>query len=190
MKKSIGAQTLAYPNPVWCVGAYDDQGKPNVMTIAWGGICNSKPVQITVSLRAATYTHGCIMARKAFTVSVPSRKYVAEADYYGMVSGRNTDKFTDTGLTPVRSDVVDAPFVGEFPLILECRLAHVHELGLHTQFIGEVADIKVDEEALNDKGLPTMGVVDPLVFGGGIREYWSLDAMIGSAFDIGKKFKA
>ncbi|MEA3231080.1 MAG: flavin reductase, partial [Thermodesulfobacteriota bacterium] len=70
MKKSFGAKTLAYPTPVWCVGSYDKQGKPNVMTIAWGGICCSKPPAVTISLRKATYTYCNIMDRKAYTISI------------------------------------------------------------------------------------------------------------------------
>ena len=186
MKQSIGADTEAYPNPVWCVGSYDADGRPNVMTAAWGGICCSKPPAVTISLRKATYTYGCITARGAYTVSVPSTRYVAEADYFGMVSGKHTDKFKDTGLTPTRSDTVDAPYVDEFPLVIECKVIHTHEIGLHTQFIGEIVDIKADAAILNDKGHPLMDKVDPFVFGHGIREYWALGQMIGRAFAIGK----
>ena len=188
MKVSIGADTLAYPNPVWCVGSYDANGKPNVMTIAWGGICCSKPPAVTISLRKATYTYGCIMERGAYTISVPSTKHATEADYFGMASGKRTDKFNATGLTPVRSDKVDAPYVGEFPLVLECKVIHTHEIGLHTQFIGEIMDIKAEEEILNAKGVPRMDAVDPFVFGHGSREYWALGEAIGQGFDMGKKY--
>ena len=92
------------------------------MTIAWGGICCSKPPCVTISLRKATYTYGNIMERQAYTVSVPSVRYVREADYFGIASGRNVNKFSKTGLTPVRSEMVDAPYVVEFPMILECNL--------------------------------------------------------------------
>lgn len=188
MKISIGADTLAYPNPVWCVGSYDAEGKPNVMTIAWGGICCSKPPALTISLRKATYTYGCIMERQAYTISVPSTKYATEADYFGMASGKRTDKFKDTGLTPVRSDKVDAPYVGEFPLILECQVIHTLEIGLYTQFIGEIMDIKADEAILNAKGRPRMDAVAPFVFGHGTSEYWAVGETIGQGFNMGKKY--
>jgi len=188
MKKSIGADTLAYPSPVWCVGSYDAQGKPNVMTIAWGGICCSKPPALTISLRKATYTYGCIMESGAYTVSVPSTEYAAQADYFGIASGKHTDKFKDTGLTPIRSEKVNAPYVGEFPLVIECKVIHTHEIGLHTQFIGEIMDIKADENILNDRGLPLMDKAAPFVYGTGTRQYWALGEAIGNGFDIGKKF--
>ena len=93
MKKSLGAKTLIVPTPVWCVGSYDTNGAPNVMTIAWGGICCSKPPCVTISLREATYTYGNIMERQAYTLSVPSEQYVKAADYFGLVSGRKVDTF-------------------------------------------------------------------------------------------------
>ena len=129
MKRSIGAKTLIYPTPTWIVGSYDKQGKPNGMTAAWGGICCSDPPCVAVSLRKATYSYGSLIERKAFTVSVPSQGQVKEADYFGLVSGRETDKFAATGLTPVRSDLVDAPYVQECPLVLECKVLHVHRPG-------------------------------------------------------------
>jgi flavin reductase (DIM6/NTAB) family NADH-FMN oxidoreductase RutF len=189
MKKSIGSKTMAYPNPVWCVGSYDAEGKPNVMTIAWGGICCSKPAAVTISIRKATYTYGCILKRGAYTISVPSAKYVAEADYFGIATGKTTDKFKDTGLTPVRSDTVDAPYVDEFPLIIECKVIHTYEIGLHTQFIGKIADIKADEEILNKQNIPRMEKVAPFVYGNGLRDYWSLGEAIGEGFKIGKKYE-
>ena len=109
MNKSLGPKTLIYPAPVLVVGTYDKAGKPNVMTASWGGICCSQPPCVAVSLRAATYTHGNILGRKAFTLSVPPEKYVKEVDYFGLVSGRVLDKFAATKLTPVKSKLVDAP---------------------------------------------------------------------------------
>jgi flavin reductase (DIM6/NTAB) family NADH-FMN oxidoreductase RutF len=186
MKKSLGAKTIIVPTPVWCVGSYDTDGKPNVMTIAWGGICCSSPPCVTISLRKATYTYGSIMERQAYTLSVPSAKYVAEADYYGMASGRDVDKFKETGLTPVKSELVDAPYVKEFPMVLECKLIHHHEIGLHTHFIGEIMDVKVDESTLSD-GKIDIKKIQPFVFSPGGGEYYDIGSSIGKAFVVGKR---
>ncbi|HSQ39228.1 MAG TPA: flavin reductase family protein, partial [Anaerolineales bacterium] len=121
MKTSRGAKTIVYPTPVFIVGTYDDADKPNLMAAAWGGICCSRPPCVSVSLRKATYTYGNIVARGAFTVNIASEQYVKEADYVGLVSGRDVDKFAAAGLTPVKSDLVDAPYVAEFPMVLECK---------------------------------------------------------------------
>ena len=106
MKKSFGTKTLIFPTPVWCVESYDTNGNPNVMTIAWGGICCSEPPCVTISLRKATYTFGNIIKKQAYTLSVPSVQNVQEADYFGLVSGRNVNKFKETGLTPVKSELI------------------------------------------------------------------------------------
>jgi flavin reductase (DIM6/NTAB) family NADH-FMN oxidoreductase RutF len=187
MKTSLGAQTLIYPTPVWCVGSYDAEGSPNVMTIAWGGICCSKPPCVAISLRKATYTYGNILARKAYTISVPSQEYVKEADYFGIVSGRNVNKFQETGLTPVSSDLVDAPYVGEFPMVLECKLIHHFEIGLHTQFIGEIMDVKVDEGMLNSDRKPDIQKVNPIIYATKVQGYYSVGVLIGGAFEIGRE---
>ncbi len=187
MKKSIGPKTLIFPTPVWIVGSYDTDGRPNGMTAAWGGICCSKPPCVYVSLQKPRYSYANIMARQAYTLSVPSEKYAREADYFGIVSGRTTDKFAATGLTPVKSEVVDAPYIAEFPLVLECKLVQTIDLGLHTQFIGEVLDVKADEAVLDESGLPDIEKVAPIVFGPEIRSYHGIGRYLGRAFDIGKK---
>lgn len=187
MKKSFGSKPFIYPTPVWCVGTYDKDGKPNIMTIAWGGICCSKPACVTISLRKATYTYNCIMERKAYTLNVPSEKYVREADYVGMASGRNVDKFKETGLTPVKSEIVDAPYVKEFPMVLECKLIHHYEIGLHTHFVGEIMDVKADESVLDDSGSPDIEKIRPIVFSPEVRKYHGVGNILGNAFDIGKE---
>lgn len=190
MKKSIGASTIAYPAPTWIIGTYDSEGKPNIMTIAWGGICCSKPPCIAVALRKATYTHGNIVDRKAFTVNIPSAQYVKEADYLGLVSGKDTDKFRDTGLTPSKSSVVDAPYVEEFPVVLECRLVQTVEIGSHTQFIGEIIDVKADEAVLSEKGMPDIEKVEPIIFAVPLAgKYVTVGRYLGEAFSIGKEVK-
>jgi flavin reductase (DIM6/NTAB) family NADH-FMN oxidoreductase RutF len=189
MKHSMGAKTLILPTPAWLVGTYDADGRPNVMTAAWGGICCSRPPCLAVSLRKATYTHGNLVARQAFTVSVPSEALMREADFCGIsaYSGRNTDKFAVTGLTAVRSELVDAPYVQECPLVVECRLVHTFELGLHTQFVGEIVDVKADADVLDERGLPDIARVRPLVFSPESQTYHSVGEYLGRAFSIGKE---
>ena len=189
MKKSFGAKTILYPTPVMVVGSYDAQGRANVMTAAWGGIACSKPPCVAVSLRAATASHGNIMVRKAFTVSLPGAGNVVEADYFGIASGRDQDKFKTSGLTAVRSDIVDAPYVGEFPLVLECSVVAVHELGLHTQFIGEIKDVKVDAATLGDDGRIDLDRLRPILFAPEEMTYRSVGAVVGKAFSMGKVLK-
>jgi flavin reductase (DIM6/NTAB) family NADH-FMN oxidoreductase RutF len=186
MKKSLGAKPLVYPTPVFVVGTYNPQGKPNVMTASWGGICCSRPPCVAVSLRKATYTYGNLIVRKAFTISIPSEAHVQAVDHFGVVSGRDVDKFAAAKLTPVRSDLVDAPYVKEFPMVVECRLVHTIELGSHTQFIGEVVDVKLEEEALASNGTADIKKVKPLVFTPDSQAYHGIGIFIAKAFSVGE----
>jgi flavin reductase (DIM6/NTAB) family NADH-FMN oxidoreductase RutF len=156
------------------------------MCAAWGGICNSQPVSVAVSLRKATYSHACIIERKAFTVGIACESKMAEADYIGMASGRDVNKFSSAGLTPIRSELVDAPYAKEFPVVLECRLLHVIELGLHTQFIGEIVDVKADSDVLGDDGIPDIMKIKPLIYDTGHKGYYGVGGELGKAFSVGK----
>ena len=180
MKLSQGAKPLAIPTPVWLVGTYDSNGKANIMTAAWAGICNSDPPCIQVSLREARHTYKAVMERKAFTISVPGEELWRETDYAGMVSGKDSDKFGDTGFTPVKSDLVDAPYVEECGMIIECRLKETVNLGSHIMVVGEILDVKVDEAALTD-GAPDIQLLKPFIYSPGDNGYHSLGVMIGDA---------
>lgn len=187
MKQSLGARTLLFPTPVLLVGTYDGNGKPNLMNAAWGGICCSKPPCIAVSLRKATYSYAGIVERQAFTVGIPGEEQIREADYCGMTSGRNTDKFAALGFTVTRSALVDAPYAEEIPCVLECRLLHTLEIGLHTQFVGEILDVKADSRVLGDDGLPDILKLKPLIYDTAHGGYHGTGPLLGKAFSIGKK---
>jgi flavin reductase (DIM6/NTAB) family NADH-FMN oxidoreductase RutF len=137
-------------------------------------------------LRKATYSYGSIVAREAFTVSVPSEEYFKEADYFGIASGRDSAKFEVAELTPVRSDLVDAPFVGEFPLVLECKLLHTLEIGLHTLFVGEILDVKAEEALLDERGRIVVADLKPFWFAPDSRAYYGLGPFLGEAFSVGR----
>jgi flavin reductase (DIM6/NTAB) family NADH-FMN oxidoreductase RutF len=185
MKQSLGAKTLVYPTPVFVVGTYNSQGRPNAMTASWAGICCSRPPCVAVSLRKATYTYANLVARNAFTISIPSEDYLKQTDFIGLVSGKELDKFAKTRLTPVRSQLVDAPYIAEFPLVLECKLAHTFELGLHTQFVGEILDVKAEEAVLDANGLADIKKVRPLVFTPDTQQYFGIGNFLGQAFSVG-----
>lgn len=189
MKRSIGARTIVYPAPVFVVGTYDGLGKPNAMTSAWSGICCSKPPCVSVALRKATYTYGNIIANKAYTISIPSQEYIKEADFFGVVSGRDTDKFKESGLTPVKSELVNAPYVGEFPFVLECELFQTIELGLHTMFVGEIKDVKVEDSAMGGDGTPDISKINPFFFSPEDGTYYGIGLYLAKAFNIGKTLK-
>lgn len=188
-KIAIEPKPIILPCPVLIVGTYNEDDSPNIMNAAWGGVACSKPPCVTVSLREATHSFGNIKRNGAFTVNIPSKEYVKEADYAGIVSGRDQNKFVDTALTHQRSEKVNAPIVMEFPYALECKLIKQVELGLHTMFIGEVVGIIADQEVIGTSNLPHIEKVQPILFGSsGSKSYYKVGKKLGNAYSIGNSF--
>ncbi|MDR1165629.1 MAG: flavin reductase family protein [Deltaproteobacteria bacterium] len=184
MKKSLGPKTVAFPLPAYLVGAYDEKGHPNIMTAAWGGILSSSPPTIGVSVRPTRLTFDCVTHHKAFTVSFPPAGLYVETDFAGLASGRQRDKFAATGLTPVDSALVSAPYVAECPVVAECELYKTLELGSHVLFVGKILDIKAEENLETDGELDPLKV-NPLIFAG--QGYYRLGGFLGKAFDSGHR---
>jgi flavin reductase (DIM6/NTAB) family NADH-FMN oxidoreductase RutF len=187
MKKSLGAKTLLPLTPVVLVGTYNDEQKPNLMAAAWCGVVCSKPPCLSVSLRKATYTHRWIVKNQAFTMVPALTEFAEKADYMGMSSGRDTSKFEVAGITPVEGQEVRAPYVDEWPMAIELKLVETVELGLHTMFVGQVMDVKVDEAYLNEKGLPDIVKLNPMLYSPESRNYYNSASQLGGAYDMGRK---
>jgi flavin reductase (DIM6/NTAB) family NADH-FMN oxidoreductase RutF len=181
VKKSIGKQSKIFPNPVLVVCTYDANGKANAATLAWGGIASSGPSAVSIAVQPKRYTYEALMSRKAFTVNLPTIEFAEQADYFGIASGRDVDKFAATGLTPIKSDLVDAPYIAEFPYVLECVVTHTLDLGMHTLFIGEIQDVKIDDSTMQFwKNILTYDAEN--------REYLIPGKAVAKAFAAGKKF--
>ena len=186
---SLGPQAFLSPAPVLLVGTYDEAGQPNIMTAAWGGLCCSQPPCLSVSLRRSSWTCRSLQQKQAFTVSIPSRNMVGQADFAGLVSGRQEEKFKTLGLTPRAGEHVDAPFVAECPVVLELLLRHSLELGSHIQFVGEIMDVKVNRNCLTPEGLPDPARIDALSFAPLTKEYYAVGECVARAFAVGKTVK-
>lgn len=182
--------TVMLPSPVLIIGTYGSDGRPNIMNAAWGGIASSDPPSISVSLRAATLSFHNIRRTEAFTVNFPSEKHVREADFVGMVSGRDVDKFKEARLTPVRSRQVNAPIVMEFPYALECRLIRQVDCGQHTMFIGEIVGMAAESDVLSPSQIPDIEKVRPMLWGSfGSMAYYGVGGRLGNAFSIGNELQ-
>jgi flavin reductase (DIM6/NTAB) family NADH-FMN oxidoreductase RutF len=165
VKKDMGARLTVYPIPIYLVATYDRNNEPNVMTVGWGGVCCGNPPCISVSVRKATHTHHALMDRRAFTTNLPSEGFATAVSYFGKASGKNENKFEKAGLTPIRSDFVDAPYIEEMPVNLECKVIQIHEIGSHTQFIGQIVNAKIDASLREDT--PLIEQCKPIVYGVG-----------------------
>ncbi len=183
-KKSVGVKGYIMPKPALVIGSYSKDGEPDIMTAAWTGIANSNPLSIAVSLQRTRQTYENILATGCFTVNVPSEKFVVETDYVGNISGRDEDKFKKLGLTPVKGDYVNAPYIGEFPIVIECEVTDTFHLGSHVQFIGKVIDTKVDVNLLNDRGQVDIEKLKPVIFEESF--YYGYGKRLAKPFDVYK----
>ena len=183
MRKDFGAKTWLYPMPVLMIASYDENGAPDVMNAAWGGIADENEVGICLSSSHKTVKN--ILKSKAFTVSVATADYVAECDYLGIVSANdNPDKFKNSGLTVTDSKRVNAPIVNELPFALECELISYDGEIMR----GRIVNVSVDESVLTD------GKVDPsklkaITFDAVNNAYLVVGDKVGNAFKDGLKFR-
>lgn len=158
MRKNFGTKSWFYPLPVLIVSTYDENGMPDAMNAAWGGLYDADKVVLCLSANHKTTSN--IKAKKAFTVSFADASHVAEADYVGMVSANQVpDKLEKSGLHTTKSEFVDAPIIEEFPLALECKLLKITEDG---NIIGQIVNVSADEGILNDSGSLDMEKFRPL----------------------------
>lgn len=188
-KKNLGAIPSLYPLPFVLCGTYDAQGRPNLAAVAWAGMCCGTPPALQISLRKSRYSYASILEKRCFSVNIPSEPYAEHADFCGIVSGRDVDKFAVLKLTPERGSFVDAPLVSEFPICLECRLLHVLEVGSHDLLVGEILASWVSEECVEKEGSPNPTKVNPISFAPVDGLYYTMGYSIGRAFNIGKKYR-
>jgi len=186
-KISIGKTSDIFPKPAVVIGSYGKDGMPNIMTASWTGICNSKPLCIAVSLRPATLSYHNITENMAFTVNVPNEELVKVVDYVGVKSGHKMNKFEKLGLTPIKADSVNAPFVKEFPISIECKVIKIVDIGSHRQFIGEVMDTKVDPSILNEKQRVDVTKLLPISYGG--NGYYGIGEFIAKPWSVFKELE-
>ena len=165
-------------------GAYGEDGTPDAMNAAWGGISDDS--QGARCLSESHKTTKNILKRKAFNVSMADAAHVAECDYVGIVSGNSVpDKFSRAGFHAVKSEYVDAPVIEELPMTLECKLVKVNEDGL---IIGEIVNVSADENILTD-GKIDPSKFTPITFDPVNNVYLKLGEECGKAFGEGKKIK-
>ncbi len=186
MRKSFGAKPILYPQPVFILAAYDENGIPNAMNAAWGGL--SEETEIMICLSAEHKTTENIIKTGAFTVSMADADYVAECDYVGVVSGNDEpDKFKKAGFTEVKSQLVNAPIINELPMCLECRLISYDKNTC--RLFGEIVNVSADERVLNEKGKIDPAKLRPITFDPANNKYIVLGEVVGNAFSDGLKLK-
>ena len=178
MKLRKNPYTALFPCPVVLVTCVDSKGEANIITLAWVGTLCSEPPAVGLGIRPSRYSHELIENSKEFVVNIPPARLVKETDYCGVTSGKDVDKFTETKLTPEPANKIKAPLIGECPVNMECKLKDVIPLGAHDLFIGEIVQVHIDQDVLDEKGHIDFRKADPFTYNQG--EYWTLNKKIGT----------
>ncbi len=172
-KKSIAPTTMLVPLPAVLVTCGGFNQKVNIITISWCGIVCSQPPMISIAVRENRYSFNLLKEGGEFVVNVTGADLVKEVDFCGNNSGKDINKFKETGLTPENGEKVRSPLIKECPINLECQVRKVLELGSHHLFIGEIVSTHVEESMLTKDGRLDIEKIDPLMYATNARQYWS-----------------
>ena len=184
MRKDFGAKPMLYPMPVLIIGTYGEDGTPNAMNAAWGGISNDRELSLCIS--AGHKTTKSIEESGAFTVNIADVPHLVSCDYVGIVSGNTVpDKFERAGFHALPSPFVDAPVIEELPISVECRLISYDPSSC--RLVGEIVNVSVDERVLDENGRVDVQRLRPLTFDPFNNQYVALGEIVGKAFSDGKK---
>lgn len=177
---------MLYPVPAVLVTVADKEGRPNVFTVAWAGTVCSNPPMVSISVRPQRYSYHCIEETGEFVINLTTKKLAYAADYCGVKSGRDVDKFREMNLSVVEAKEVKAPLLAESPVSLECRVKETVPLGSHTMFVAEVVSVSIEEAYLDEKNRFHLEWAEPIVYSHGI--YYELGKAIGTfGYSVAKK---
>ena len=176
-KRQFKPGNLLYPVPAVLVSAADKDGNSNLITVAWAGTICSDPPMLSISVRPERYSYHMIRETGEFVVNLTTEELVRAVDFCGVKSGRDTDKWKETGLTPEKASVVNVPLVRQSPVNLECRVLRVDELRSHHMFIAQVVAVDVDEKYMDEKDQFHLSAAKPLAYSHG--RYYGLGECLG-----------
>jgi flavin reductase (DIM6/NTAB) family NADH-FMN oxidoreductase RutF len=182
---------MAYPQVVFMVGTYDEEGNPDVMNAAWGGINSGEPPCVQANIRPERKTMKNIKAGSDMTIGIPSARHTVIADYFGIESGNKVPNKIEEALEAAGSEAgkVNAPVIDEFKLTLVCKVVNTFEFGSHIQVTGEIVDVLADEDILNEDGIVDIKKLDPLLYDHSAHEYYTVGEKAGNSFTAGLELK-
>ena len=177
---------MLYPVPAVMVTCQRPGEKPNIITIAWAGTVCSDPAMVSVSIRRERYSHAVIQETGEFVINLTTAALAKAADFCGVRSGRDIDKFKETGLTPCPSKEVQCPGIAESPVNIECRVTEIKSLGSHDLFLADVLNVGVDVSLLDSAGSLQLGRSGLVAYSHG--GYFELGRQLGSfGYSVRKK---
>ncbi len=171
------AGNMVVPAPAALVSCALPDGTPNLITIGWCGNINTNPPMLSISIRPERYSYGIIEQSGEFVCNLPSLAIAREVDYCGVVSGRDIDKFAQTGLTPFAMEGVGCPAVVECPINIACKVKQVMALGSHSLFLAEVVEVAVNDACVDRTGKFRLDQAGLLCYAHGF--YYGLGDLVG-----------
>lgn len=179
---------MVYPLPAVMVSCAEEGKADNIITVAWTGTICTNPPMAYISVRPERHSYQMIKNSGEFVINLTTQKLVRATDYCGVRSGRDVDKFKETGLTKEPAKVVRVPLIQESPVNIECKVREIKELGSHHMFIADVVNVNIDTSYLDEKGkfhLSQSGLI-----GYSHGEYYSLGEKLGTfGYSVKKKKK-
>ncbi len=169
---------MLYPVPAVLVTVADKQGNSNIFTVAWAGTVCSDPPMVSISVRPARYSHQMIEDTGEFVINLTTKKLTRAADYCGVKSGRDTNKFKDMQLSTLPADKVKAPLLKDSPVNIECHVKQTLRLGTHDMYVAEVVAVHADEAYMDKKGRFMLDKAEPVAYSHG--SYFALGEKLGT----------
>lgn len=141
--------TMIYPLPALMVSCGETPQEYNIITVSWVGTICSNPPMCYISVQKARHSHAIISRTKSFVLNLTTKDLARVTDWSGVKSGKDCNKFEETGLTPIPAQKIKAPMIEESPLCIECEVVEIKELGSHDMFIANVVNVSADEMYIN-----------------------------------------
>lgn len=185
-KRQFKPGNMLYPVPAVMISVADKEGNSNIFTVAWAGTVCTNPPMLTISVRPERHSYHMIKETGEFVVNLTTEKLAFATDYCGVKSGRDTDKWKDTGLTKAPASKVSVPLIQESPVNLECKVVRVDELGSHHMFLAEVVAVDVDDAYFDEKDTFHLSKAKPMAYSHG--RYYGLGEQLGTfGYSVRKK---
>lgn len=188
-KQTWKAGNMLYPLPAVMVSVTDGKGQDDIITVAWTGTICTNPPMVYISVRPSRFSHHMLMETGEFVINLTTEKLTRATDYCGVRSGRDVDKFKETGLTREKAEFVKAPMIKESPVSIECRVTEVKKLGSHDMFLAEVLAVHADEEYMDENNRFDLNSARPMVYSHG--EYLGIGKKLGTfGYSVKKRRKS
>lgn len=179
---------MLYPLPAVMVSCMGNDEKPNIITVAWAGTICTNPAMLSISVRPERYSYNLIKESGEFVVNLVTKELIYAADYCGVKSGRDEDKFDSLKLHKSDSRIVRTPGIEESPVNIECKVKEIKELGSHHMFIAEVVSVNIDDRYMNETGRFNLNKSNLAVYSHG--EYFTLGDRKGTfGYSVAKNKK-